>query len=552
MFKKLFFIFLLLIFFGVTPAFCYDKETYVRVGISDTYFSKYVFSQIDLYSDDGLKITDTTTGQTFSPENGRISVNFSNGTFDIFDGDIVKIKGSTGPINIRTAENSTIGIANLKRAGKPAAYRGRIDLVRNAQGKGFAIVNVLTLQNYLKGVVPNEMPVAFGLEALKAQCVAARNYVMKATEKYSPFYDVYDSVASQVYFGAKSEKELSNRAVEETDGLFSLYNGNLILALYSSTAGGYTESYDNAFIDKSNGFFSSNPHPYLKAVPDVVGMKNLSDEDSAREFYTTKPETYDNNSPLYRWTREWEMEEFIEMLNKTMLEQKSRPVFTENDKFTQLKEVRIKQRGLSGKVMYVEIVTENGCYTFAKELVLRRLFKKDGKALPSANFVCDSYVDENGLMKIKFTGGGYGHGVGMSQFGAGKMGKKGYKFVDILEHYYSDTTVGTLPVKLTSEYGKNSSRQSFFVSSGLHAEIVFSDIIGLDRLDMLVNGQTVKAEFGSFLNRKTNFDISRYLKTGENVVQIEVPAEYNDAKSVTFYIRIKGKQQNVHQKYILI
>ena len=240
------------------------------------------------------------------------------------------------------------------------------------------------------------------------------------------------------------------------------------------------------------------------------------------------------------------------MLNKTMLEQKSRPVFTENDKFTQLKEVRIKQRGLSGKVMYVEIVTENGCYTFAKELVLRRLFKKDGKALPSANFVCDSYVDENGLMKIKFTGGGYGHGVGMSQFGAGKMGKKGYKFVDILEHYYSDTTVGTLPVKLTSEYGKNSSRQSFFVSSGLHAEIVFSDIIGLDRLDMLVNGQTVKAEFGSFFNRKTNFDISRYLKTGENVVQIEVPAEYNDAKSVTFYIRIKGKQQNVHQKYILI
>ena len=354
MFKKLFLIFLLLIFFGVTPAFCYDKETYVRVGISDTYFSKYVFSQIDLYSDDGLKVTDTTTGQTFSPENGRISVNFSNGTFDIFDGDIVKIKGSTGPINIRTAENSTIGIANLKRAGKPAAYRGRIDLVRNAQGKGFAIVNVLTLQNYLKGVVPNEMPVAFGLEALKAQCVAARNYVMKATEKYSPFYDVYDSVASQVYFGAKSEKELSNRAVEETDGLFSLYNGNLILALYSSTAGGYTESYDNAFIDKSNGFFSSNPHPYLKAVPDVAGMKNLSDEDSAREFYTTKPETYDNDSPLYRWTREWEMEEFIEMLNKTMLEQKSRPVLPKminlpNSKRFELSSVVIREKLCTSK-----------------------------------------------------------------------------------------------------------------------------------------------------------------------------------------------------------
>ncbi len=550
--KKVFFIILFLVFFMTAPAFCYDKETYVRVGISDTYFSKYVFSQTDLYSDTGLSVTDSTTGQTFSPENGRISVNFSNGLFDIFDGEILKITGSTGPINIRTTENGTIGIANLKRAGKPAAYRGRIDLVRNPQKKGFAIVNVLNLQNYLKGVVPNEMPVVFGLEALKAQCVAARNYVMKATEKYAPFYDVYDSVASQVYFGAKTEKELSNRAVEETDGLFSLYNGKLILALYSSTAGGYTESYENAFIDKSNGLFSSNPHPYLKAVPDIVGMKSLADEDSAREFYTTKPETYDNDSPLYRWTREWKMDEFVEMLNKTMLEQKSRPNFTENDKFTHLKEVRIKQRGTSGKVMHVEIVTEKGTYTFAKELVLRRLFKKDGKALPSANFVCDSYVDEKGITKIKFTGGGYGHGVGMSQFGAGKMGKKGYKFVDILEHYYSDTTVGTLPIKLTSEYGKNISKQTFFVPSGLNAEVAFSDITGLERINMFVNGQNVKTEFGSFFNRKMNFDISKYLKTGENTVEIEIPAEYNDAKSATFYVRIKGKQQNVHQKYILI
>ena len=551
MFKKLFLL-LLLIFFGVAPAYCYDKETYVRVGISDTYFSKYIFSQIDLYSADGLNITDTSTGQTFIPENGKISVNFSNGLFDIFDGEILKISGSTGPINVRTAENSTIGIENLRRGGKPAAYRGRIDLVRTPQGKGFAIVNILNLQNYLKGVVPNEMPVAFGLEALKAQCVAARNYVMKATEKYAPFYDVYDSVASQVYFGAGTEKELSNRAVEETDGLFSLYNGKLILALYSSTAGGYTESYDNAFTDQSGVLFSSNPHPYLKAVPDIVGMKSLSDEESARNFYTTSPETYDNDSPLYRWTREWEMEEFVAMLNQTMAEQKGRPNFTEENNFTQLKELRIKQRGHSGKVMHIEIVTEKGTYTFAKELVLRRLFKKDGKVLPSANFVCDSYIDENGNTKIKFTGGGYGHGVGMSQFGAGKMGKKGYKFVDILEHYYSDTTVGTLPVKLTSEYGKNISKQSFFVSSGLQADVVFSNITGLEKINMYINGQEVKTEFGSFFNKKTNFDISRYLKTGKNTIDIEVPAEYDDSKYVTFYVRIKGKQQNVHPKYILI
>ncbi len=552
MYKKLFLIITAILFFCAAPVFCYDKETFVRVGISDNSFSKYTFEEVELYSEAEMTIIDASTGQTFNPESRQIFVKLNGGYIDVYEGNILKIKGSTGTINIKTAEDSTISIKNLRRGGKQATYRGRIDLIRNPKGTGFSVVNVINLQDYLKGVVPNEMPVRFGLEALKAQCVAARNYVIKATEHYSPLYDVYDSVASQVYFGANTEKSLSNRAVEETDGIFSLYNGKLILALYSSTAGGYTESYDNAFIDQSKGFFQNSPHPYLKAVPDIEGMKSLSEEARAREFYTTTPETFDNDSPLFRWTREWEMEEFIEMLNTTMREQKSTTNFTEEDKFSQLRELRIKQRGESGKVMHIEIMTENGTYTIAKELVLRRLFKKSGRALPSANFICDSYIDENGNTKIKFTGGGFGHGVGMSQFGAGKMCEKGYNFVDILEHYYSGTTVGTLPVKITSEYGKNKAKQSFFVSSGLSAEIVFSEISGLDKINIQVNGMEAKTEFGTFFNRKTTFDITQYIKEGENVVDIEIPAEYNDAKAVTYYIKLKGKQRDVHKKYILI
>lgn len=550
--RKFFYFIIILFLFISAPAYCYDKETYVRVGISNSSFSNYTFSQIDLYSDGELSVTNSTDGQTFIPESKQITIKFNNGNIEVFSDDILKIKTATGTINVKTDANSTIGIKDLKRAGKKAVYRGRIDIIKSNRGQGFSIVNVLNLQDYLKGVVPNEMPVSFGLEALKAQCIAARNYVIKAKEHYSPFYDVYDSVASQVYFGANTEKELSNKAVEETDGMFSLYEGKLILALYSSTAGGYTESYENAFTTRSNALFTPSPHPYLKAVPDIVGMKSLSDENSAREFYTTTPETYDNDSPLFRWSKEWEIEEFIKMLNKTMAEQKGTPVFTEDDKFLQLQELRIKQRGQSGKIMHVEIVTEKGTYSFEKELVLRRLFKKDGKALPSANFVCDSYVDENGDMKIKFTGGGFGHGVGMSQFGAGNMAKKGYNYVDILEHYYTDTTVGTIPVKITSEYGKNKKTQSFFYSPNLYAEIAFSDITGLDDLKISINNEIVDFNTGSFFKKKTNFDITKYLQAGENSVEVEIPASYNDSKSVTFYVRLKGKQQNVHEKYIFI
>ena len=88
------------------------------------------------------------------------------------------------------------------------------------------------------------------MRLLKAQTVAARNYVLSPRVKSSPNYDVVDSVASQVYFGANTERELSNQAVAETEGIVALYGWDLILAQYSSTAGGYTESYSNAFRSK--------------------------------------------------------------------------------------------------------------------------------------------------------------------------------------------------------------------------------------------------------------------------------------------------------------
>lgn len=114
---------------------------------------------------------------------------------------------------------------------------------------------MIEVEEYLKGVVPNEMPVSFGLEALKAQSVAARNYVLSPRTKASSNYDVVDSVASQVYFGANTERPLSNQAVTETEGIVALHNWDMIVAQYSSTAGGYTESYSNAFSDPKPKLF---------------------------------------------------------------------------------------------------------------------------------------------------------------------------------------------------------------------------------------------------------------------------------------------------------
>ncbi len=138
-------------------------------------------------------------------------------------------------------------------------YRGIF--VLRATKKGLALINVLNLEDYLKGVVPEELsPEVFkAYEALKAQAVAARTYAIKHLGRFADLgFDVYDTPQSQVYGGLSAERPLSSRAVEETRGEVALYRGKLIDALYTSTCGGLTEDASNVF--------DGNPEPYLKST----------------------------------------------------------------------------------------------------------------------------------------------------------------------------------------------------------------------------------------------------------------------------------------------
>jgi stage II sporulation protein D len=137
-------------------------------------------------------------------------------------------------------------------------YRGRIEVFTNTRG-ALTVVNVLGLEDYVKGVVPNELS-AGGfplLEAHKAQAIAARTYAMRNRGQFmSQGYDLLPTTRSQVYRGLISENPLSSRAVDETRGLIATYNGEPINALYTSTCGGRTEDAENIFNDAV---------PYLKA-----------------------------------------------------------------------------------------------------------------------------------------------------------------------------------------------------------------------------------------------------------------------------------------------
>src|SRR5438067_5321118 len=156
---------------------------------------------------------------------------------------------SSAPLTLASSDEAN---APVRFNDKP--FRGKIEVFANARG-ALTVVNVIGLEDYVRGVVPNELSYP-ALEALKAQAIAARTYALKNRGQFaSEGFDLLPTTRSQVYRGLTSETSLTSRAVDETRGLIATYNGEPINALYTSTCGGRTEDAENIF---------PNAVPYLR------------------------------------------------------------------------------------------------------------------------------------------------------------------------------------------------------------------------------------------------------------------------------------------------
>lgn len=515
--KKVFLSLLLLVSFFTIPAVVAEDSDVVRVGITDNKFQNVLRQDVVLYATADATICDKQTRKPLINVEANTDIIVKNSVAGLN----VVVKDQTATLRdfVLFSETGLIGIRGLQRKGKDALYHGAFEIVQTPAHTGFYAVNLVELQEYLKGVVPNEMPVRFGLEALKAQTVAARNYVLTPrTQAYDEF-NVVDSVSSQVYFGANTEVDLATQAVMETEGVVALSDNELILSLYSSTAGGYTESYSYAFSDPSTKQFPSISKSYLVAVPDKEDFKPLDTEDAAREFYMSKVPSYDIDSPYYRWQKEWAVGELENVLKKTLIAQSKtgfvNPIFKEGDELGRIKDIKVMKRGVSGKVIELDLMTTKGCYRISKELVIRRIFQKDGISLPSANVVFEKTLDNMGnVTDITAYGGGFGHGVGMSQFGAGYMAQKlEQPYYNILRHYYTGVSLGTRPVAVEKE----DIEQSFWSPVGRASIVVVGQVV--PKIEVTINGK--KKEFSlnkNFFQKDTKIDISRFIEDGHNTI----------------------------------
>ena len=516
----------------------------VRVGIGNQNWSTFNYQKITLFGTSDVQIYEKNTSKliTSVPADTNITISLKDETFNIEVGEETFTTPETLTLE---CPNGFLGVDRLKRKGRQALYRTSFEIIKKPNTNNlFYLVNVLDLQDYLKGVVPNEMPVSFGIEALKAQAVAARNYVLSPRTRLVKEYDVVDSVASQVYFGANTEDNLSNRAVEETEGIIALYNWNLILAQYSSTAGGYTESFANAFSDPVNKKFPSNSKPYLIAKADMLTQTPIVTEEQVRDFYMNKPDYYDVRSPYYRWQKEWTKEELQEVLSKTLVAQSKTgfvfPKLMKSEDFGELVSIKPISRGESGKLIDIEIKTTKGTFDIQKELVIRRVFQKNNISLPSANVVFDFVNDEEtGETKVIAYGGGFGHGVGMSQYGAGFMGKElKMPYDKILKHYYTGISLTTIPVIVSSYQTQQKVTQKIYLEHKT-ANLIIDNKFNLSKINLIVNGKetTIPLTQGiSNFRAPIKIDISYLVKKGENIITFCYPLEEGSMKAARLYI----------------
>lgn len=544
----------------------YNTNKLIRVGISSNDFSKLLYNETNITSNTQFYVLDKENNQKVISlkSNENLNIKYDNGKY-ILSTNEKNTECLSSLLEVKAQDaDGYLQIIGLKRAGIDVLYDGTIELIANKTQKNkFAIVNVVSLENYLKSVVPNEMPVRFGLEALKAQSVAARNYVLKPREKFYKEFDVCDSTASQVYYGMSSRKPLSNQAVDETKGIVALYKDELILALYCSTIGGYSESYKNAFsINKPKIKFPSFDIPYLKAKPDNENIQKLETEGLATWFYTNKIDSYDVDSPYYRWETTWTRNELEDILKKRILQNINsgfiHPKVEKNFDFGKLKDIKVLERGESGKIISMNIVFDNITFNVKKELIIRKLFIKNNKMLKSANCVFQFIYNKENLIEnnikntfyqfekdefgsnlplyfdeVKAIGGGFGHGVGLSQFGAANMAKNGYNFEQILKHYYSNINLATQPAIL--HYNDNEYLTSFFTKNKC-AFIVFENNLSFAKIKAEVNNHIIEINLNPTIIKHKE-DISKYIKKGENNIKLILNADdknFNKVNIKTF------------------
>ena len=352
--------------------------------------------------------------------------------------DKVILKGGLLPVLVEN-ENVLLNSNKSYITYLNRTYRG--DFIFAVREHQISVVNEVEIGDYLYGVVPCEMEYYWPSEALKAQAIVARTYLIKNLGRFSHLgFDLTDNSSSQVYNGMNSERPETSRAVDETADKVVTYQGSLINAYYHASSGGLTANSENVW---------SGTVPYLKAVED----------------------SYSISAPNATWSLTFTSSQLTDLL------------LEKGYSLGAVESVEIGEISEDGRVQHLLLITDRGAIDLVKEQArsvlgysrlksiyysvngsgLRSIISRSGiqtKSMDGLNILSadglnviqaaspvmirnDRGVESilSNSENIVFEGKGWGHGVGLSQWGAKTMAEQGFTAEEIIKYYYKDVEV---------------------------------------------------------------------------------------------------------------
>jgi len=293
-------------------------------------------------------------------------------------------------------------------------YRGILKVV--PYGRNIRLINIVYMEDYLRGVVPPEIGPREDneIEAIKAQAIAARTYAVGHLKQYAgePF-DMKSTVADQLYEGMDIENRLVSRAIDATTGNVAMFQDDFINAYYHSTCGGMTDDISQVW-DKPS-------QPYLVPVDDNASC---------------------SWSKYFSWQEQFTEEQLRGRLEQYLSSDRGRQI-----SLTKITDIAVAEKTAGGRVGRLVVRTENDTYRFYKDRIRWAIGRASNPELilPSDKFDIEITRDDQGnILTILFKGSGYGHGVGMCQCGAIGFARNGWSYDQILTRYYSGIEIKKL------------------------------------------------------------------------------------------------------------
>lgn len=329
----------------------------------------------------------------------------------------LEVADEDGPIAIGLAEircKPRLETSHLVFSGH--AYRGYLRAIYKDSPNEIQLVNVIDIEDYLKGVLPGEIgdrtPAEY--EAVKAQAVAARTYAVWKMTDSSSSRRLQATIADQLYTGYDSEKEFLTRGIEETAGEILTYKDHPVATYYHAVCGGHTAPIEKIWPEK-------HPTSYLEGVDD-------------QDFCSW--------AKSYSWTENYSLEQLREAFEKYF----AGKGLAQQGAFDRIQDISFRRNTETGRVDQMQVSTSTGVYNEECDRIRWAIGRASipGAILPSTHFNYNLEMAGDTLIGLQINGTGNGHGIGMCQCGAIGRARAGFKYDEILKHYYKHVKIAKI------------------------------------------------------------------------------------------------------------